>query len=164
MGQIKGRGVIVSGLPTGNKATSLYSANSSIQPYKTDLGSGIIDVESGHKRKEDSVYPIFISPCINSLDIYKRVAEMSELKFIVWFGNAIGYSLTGLWGINWVMPILKIDGLDFSGWKSTVIFLLIVLFWVQKIGFAAAKSIQEFQSRKLTLKKKAHDVEKEIED
>ena len=89
---------------------------------------------------------------------------MSEVKFFVWFGNAIGYCFTGIWGLNWIMPILKIEGLDFSGWKSDLIIFLIILFWAQKGFFAIIRNVQEAKSRQLSLKKKAHDVEKELEE
>jgi hypothetical protein len=127
------------------------------------MGVHSYDIEDRHKQHTGNRLDFPFTANVISLDIFKRVRKMSEIKFIAWFANAFGYSFTGVLGLNWVIPFLKIEDFEFGGWKSDVIFALIVLFWIQKGVFAVIKNIQDSKNRSLSLKKKSHDIEREFE-
>ncbi len=89
---------------------------------------------------------------------------MSEMKLMIGIANMLGYSLTGLFGINWMSYLLKIWDMQVDGWKFDVLWILLALFWLQKGIFGALRNYQDIKSRGLTLRKKEHDTEKELED
>ena len=128
------------------------------------MGVSGYDIRDEHKQLKGDRLDFPSVANVVSLDIFKRVRKMSEVKVFFWFANAFGFSFTGLLGITWVVPLLKIDGIDLTGWKADLVFILLILFWVQKIAFGVAKNMQDMKNRGLSLKKKAHDVEKELED
>lgn len=155
---------VVGHLPTVKKDASLPCPRGGFQHYKGGMGVNSVGNQRGHQQYESHRLVVHPAATINNLDILKRVTAMSEVKMVLWFINGFGYSFTGLLGLNWVIPLMKIDGLEFGGWKSAIVLVLVCLFWLQKIVFGGLKNWQEYKSRQLSLKKKAHDVEKELED
>lgn len=164
VGQNKGRDTLGGSLPTAQKVASLPSTRGNIQHYKSAMGLNSVDNQRGHQQHQSNRLVIHPAATINNLDILKRVTAMSEVKMVLRFINGFGYSFTGLLGLNWVIPLMKIEGLEFGGWKSSMVLVLVCLFWLQKTVFGGLKNWQEYKSRQLSLKKKAHDVEKELED
>lgn len=164
VGQGEGHNSVYSTLSSGEKVKAVPAPGGNIQHNKIWMGVDSMDSKRGHKQYESDRVVVHPAAFINNLDILKRVTAMSEVKLVLWFINGFGYSFTGLLGISWVIPLLKIDDLGFDGWKSHLIFILLLIFWTQKIVFGIAKNIQDYRNRQLSLKKKDHDITKELED
>ena len=67
--------------------------------------------------------------------------------------NILGITLTG------ITPFVSLEN-----WKGTILFCLVVLFWVQKIYFGWRKNQQDIKKGDLNLRKQEHEVNKEIEE
>lgn len=128
------------------------------------MGTVSKNSERKHKQSNSGQYQFHTVMPGLSTDLFNRVQKMSEMKFMIGIVNLLGYSLTGLFGINWMSYLLKINDLQVEGWKFDVLWMLIMLFWIQKIVFGAIKSLQDVKNRNLSLRKKEHDTEKEIEE
>lgn len=78
---------------------------------------------------------------------------MAEVKIMAIIGNFLGYPLLGF--TIWI---------NLQSWKSDILFILSGLFLAVKIYFYIRKQSQDVKSRDLSLFKKEHEIEKEIED
>lgn len=78
---------------------------------------------------------------------------MAEVKLMALIGNFLGYPLLGytIW-------------MNLQSWKADILFVLSGLFLAVKIYFYVRKQAQDIRSRDLTLLKKEHEIEEEIEN
>lgn len=78
---------------------------------------------------------------------------MAEVKIMALIGNFLGYPLLGytIW-------------MNLQSWKADILFVLSGMFLAVKIYFYVRKQAQDIRSRDLTLLKKEHEIEKEIEN
>lgn len=85
-------------------------------------------------------------------DLFKRI-KMAELKVMIFLSNILGIPLFGytIW-INW------------GGWKADMLFIMSGLYAVVRLYFAIRKGFQDIKNRDLSIRKKEHDVNKEIKD
>ncbi len=128
------------------------------------MGTVSKNSERKHKQSNSRQYQLYSFMPGVSTDLLNRAQKMSEMKFFIGIANLLGYSLTGLFGINWMIYMLKLNELQVEGWKFDVLWVLIIMFWLQKIVFGAIKSLQDVRNRNLVLRKKEHDTEREMED
>jgi hypothetical protein len=76
---------------------------------------------------------------------------MAEIKFF-FFANLFGWSILG------IAPFVV------DKWQAYTLWGLGVIFIIQKIYFGIRKNVQDLKNRDLSLKKKKHDVDKELEE
>lgn len=79
---------------------------------------------------------------------------MAEVKMMVFITNWIGFPLVG-YTLLFVPP---------GGWKTDILWLLSCLFMAFKIYFFVRRQLQDLKNRDLSLMKKEHDIEKELEE
>lgn len=118
------------------------------------MGSSSMGYKRGHQQQQSNRLPLFALPWGLPMDIYKRIERMAEVKFILLIGNFLGYSMTG-----YVLIFASING-----WKTDILWFLSALFLAVRIYFYVRKQIQEIKNRNLSLMKKEHEVEKELEE
>lgn len=87
------------------------------------------------------------------LAVYKRVQKVAEIKIVILLSNILGWCLTGI--TPWV---------NLNSWQGYLLFCLVAIFWGQKIYFSIRKSSQELKNRDLSLKKKEHDLQRQLND
>lgn len=117
------------------------------------MGSSSMGYKRGHQQQQSNRLPLFALPGGLPLDIYKRVERMAEVKIMALIGNFLGYPLLGytIW-------------MNLQSWKADILFVLSGLFLAVKIYFYVRKQMQDIKSRDLSLMKKEHEVEKELEE
>jgi len=102
----------------------------------------------GNKRPESNEH-LFLPVSAGLYPLFFKRIIMAEIKVMIILSNILGFTLTG------IAPFI-----NFSTWQGMVIFVLLVLFWIQKIYFSVKKSNQEMKNRDLSLRQKEHDVNK----
>lgn len=119
---------------------------------KINMGTVVRNSKSEHKQPSSMQHfvPMLDGNLLNHL--FNR-AKMAEVKALLLFTNILGFTLTG------VLSQLNLN--TAQGW---VVFFLVCLFWGQKIYFNIRKNQQDIKNRSLSLRKKEHDIDKEMEE
>ncbi len=117
------------------------------------MGVIVKNGESGHSQQNSWSSDAFPLGSIRSLSVYKRMEKMAEVKLVIIISNILGWVLTG------ITPFVNLNS-----WQGYILFGLVVLFWLQKLYFHWRKNQQAIKNGELNLRKKEHDITKEIQD